>query len=168
MVEDDRSLIFGFTLAFAGIFFAMLGFLMYRKYLTGDTMGSDSVHTKILKPGVENYGRMSYPQITPRSTQSYRLSQYGQQNRHNESFSNSDNSSSSDDFTLKSVIVRRPFRDHQTRRDQSLQSRSNSRSKNSFQVTSRSIIPEESATKDVDKLSTLNHKHLFSTRITRQ
>jgi len=134
----------------------MFGFLMYRKYLTGDTMGSDSVHTKILKPGVESYGRMRYPQITPRSTQSYRLSQYREKNGHADSFSSSDNSSSSDDFTLKPVIVRRPFRDHHTPRDESLKPQSISRSKNSFQVTSKSIIPEESVTEDVDKLY---HKH---------
>lgn len=145
----------------------MFGFLMYRKYLMGDTMDSDSVHTNIFKPGIESYGRIRYPQITPRSTQSYRFAQYAEQNRHADSFSSSDNSSS-DDFTLKSVIVRRSFRDHQTPRAQSLKPRSISRSKNYFQVTSRSIIPEESATKNIDKLCTLSQKRLFSTRSTRQ
>jgi len=115
---------------------------MYRKYLMGDTMDSDSVHTKIFRPGVESYGKMRYPQSTTRST--HRRAQYADQNRYADSFSSSDNSSS-DDFTLKSVIIRRSFRD-QTPRDQSLKPRSMSRSKGSVQVTSRNIIPEESAT----------------------
>jgi len=142
----------------------MFGFLMYRKYLMGDSMGSDSVHTKILRPGIENYGRMSYGQITPRSTQSYSLRRYVEQNRHPGSFSSSDHSSS-DDFTLKTVIVRRSFRDQEPPiRDQSMKPWSTAGSKRSFQVASRSIIPEESSTENVDKLRTLSHKPIFNAR----
>lgn len=108
--EDDRPLIFVLTLALVGAFFATFGYLMHKKYLVGDSRGSDSVNTKIWRPGVENYGRMNHPEVTPNTTRSNKLGQYREHRKYTYSFSSSGDSSSDGNTlnTLKSGGVGRP------------------------------------------------------------
>jgi len=115
-VTIDRTLMFGVALAFLALFFAMLGYLMYKNYIAYYLKNSASMKKKLMRPGVKKYGRMNHPSVTPSSTRDWH-GQYRQHSKYNYSASSSAGCST-DEHILNTRRVGRPHKDRTPTRDQ--------------------------------------------------